>query len=98
MRQLQRKILTGEMKFLYVFLNSVAAKECCWKSWGDWQQSSLTCGELCKHRKRAICVFDVTSDWCLDTKCNHHHTGTECPSYETQTGSCENIKCRELIF
>ena len=83
------------MIFLYIFLNSVVAELCCWYEWSNWEQP-LTCGEVCKHRKRAICVTTyIPLNICDPFYCNHYDS---CPNYETQTDSCETIPCRELIF
>ena len=69
LRQLQREILTGEMKCFYVFLNSVAAKQCCWYGWSKWGQSS-TCGQVCKLRQRNLCVVDITTVMVSDVTFN----------------------------
>ena len=84
------------MKLFYIFSNSVAATTCCWDEWADWERP-LTCGQVCKYRKRALCVA-AWNNICNLFSCNNHHT--ECPWHETQTNfdSCESITCRELIF
>ena len=93
MRQLQKEILTGEMKFFYVFLNLVTAKDCCWYGWSGWEQSSLTCGEVCRYRKRGICR---AADFCVDyNECDTHRS--ECKWHDDER-HCRSIPCRELIF
>ena len=84
------------MNFFYIFLNSVAAPTCYWYEWSNWEQP-LTCGEVCKHRKRDICMVSLTN-WCNPLALESNYYPNECPWDETQTHSCKSITCRELIF
>ena len=83
------------MIFFYILSNSVAVAipNCYWYEWSNWGPSS-TCGQVCKHRKRDLCVVDW-DELCLGTEGNYYDS---CPWHETQTVSCETITCRELIF
>ena len=93
MRHLKTKFPV-EMKFLYVFLNSVAATLCCFDDWANWEENSLTCGQICKGRKRDICEGARCVP--LWTYCTYEYT--ECPWFELEKSSCNTITCRELIF
>ena len=84
------------MKICYFFLNSVVTLNpvCCFHEWANWEENSLTCGEICRGPKRRICqgakcvpvVYDCTTKY------------TKCPWFELGKLSCDVITCRELIF
>ena len=83
------------MKLLYVFLNSVVTELCCFCDWGDWEDSPLTCGEVCKERRRHIYYADF-----FDPPWNCYCTSdySTCPKYLSEYSYCDTIPCRELIF
>ena len=102
-----KSLFVIEMKIYYFFLNSVAdGEECCFDSWTNWQQSSLSCGDVCEHRKRKILdsdesLWDAGVSWLSDKlgaadNCNEDHS--VCPDYESQSKSCDYIECRELEY
>ena len=82
------------MIIFYALINSVIGDVCCFKAWTEWQQSSLTCGEVCRLRKKDLCVFSF-GNLCLSSDCSNYDI---CPWFETENDSCETIVCREYDF
>ena len=80
------------MQFSYLFLNSVAAKICCYYEWAHWEENSITCGKICRGQKGRLCQ----GAGCIIYSC--HEKYTECKWYEKRELSCDVITCRELIF
>ena len=76
-----------------VLLKLNEAEYCCFGDWSLWQQSSLTCGQVCKHRTRNI-VTGLAASWAAD--CNYDHFS--CPSHEFQSASCDYIECRKFYL
>ena len=73
-------------------MNLVVGELCCFGNWTSWAESSLTCGQVCRNRRRDIKkgLFAIFDD------CNNNYNS--CPNYESQDGSCENIDCRKFDF
>ena len=88
----ENKIFTEVMNIFYVLVNSVAAEFCCFNNWANWEENSLTCGQICKGRKRDICE----GAHCIWNYCTYEYT--ECPWFELEKSSCNTITCRELIL
>ena len=83
-----------EISKITLFLLKVISSEfCCFDKWTSWQQDSLTCGRICRHRKRPI-ILGICGPMYGD--CNYDHS--DCPSFESQEASCNNIPCREFNF
>ena len=77
------------MKIFIFSITLVVSELCCFDQWTEWQQSSLTCGQVCRNRKRDILHF---WDKLFERECNHDHNS--CPNYESQS-SCVLIGCRK---
>ena len=79
------------MIIFYVFFNLVIGDFCCFKAWTEWQQS-LSCGEVCRFRKRDLWPgpAGILGD------CHNDHVS--CPWVETENDYCEIIDCREYDF
>ena len=94
------------MKIVYVLIQTVIAeiKQCCFDDWTEWQQSSLTCGQICYHRTRNNIDSDddfwgAAGSWLGNTfagtnSCNKIYSS--CPTYESQDDSCVDKACREF--
>ena len=66
---------------------------CCFGVWTGWQQSFLTCDQVCEHRTRDLSTGLSALGY---DGCNYHHSS--CPRFETQYTSCKEIDCRKLDF
>ena len=82
------------MKLLCVFINSVFGDYCCFDYWTEWQQSSLTCGRVCKERQRD--VMTGVSGYFESHECNYDYT--PCPWSDWQEASCVSNNCRKFDF
>ena len=78
-----------------VLLKSNEAEYCCFEDWSSWQQSSLTCGQVCESRMRNLIegFFNLASAWAND-ECNDDYSN--CPSYESELNLCVDIDCRKF--
>ena len=83
-----------EMKIFYVFINSVYGDYCCFNSWTEWQQSSLTCGRVCQHRKRDLLMG--AGGYLAAEECNYDYS--PCPWTAWQEASCVSNDCRKFDF
>ena len=84
------------MIIFYAFFNSVIGFNlCCFEAWTEWQQSSLTCGEVCRFRKKDIFVLSWYNPY-PSTDCSNYDD--ICPWFETEKDSCRIIDCREYDF
>ena len=88
------------MIIFYAFFNLVIGDLCCFDPWTEWQQSSLTCGKVCRLRKRnlfhGIILPHYVGYWCYGKYPNGNYV--TCPLVEEYIGSCETIVCREYDF
>ena len=81
------------MVIFCVFFNLVIGELCCFEAWTDWQQSSVTCGQVCLHRQRDA-IFGLSA--LAASECNDDHV--MCPWVEWEHSSCQTIDCREWDF
>ena len=81
-----------------VLLKSNEAEECCFEDWSSWQQSSLTCGQVCEYRTRKLIesFWAVASVWVAGINCNKDHSS--CPSHEFKSRLCYDIECRKFYL
>ena len=85
--------------FLVVFLKSNEAEQCCFEVWTSWQQSSLTCGQVCEQRTRNLLEssnFFAAATAIFSNACNDDHS--TCPDFESNIRSCAHIECRKFYF
>ena len=77
-------------KIIFFLLRLISSDLCCFDNWSPWQESSLTCGQVCKQRKRDIVegLVALQADTC-------HYVPSTCPWSELED-DCVNIDCREL--
>ena len=78
------------MKILNVLITSVVSEYCCFGPWTGWEQSPLTCGQVCRVRTRELVYF---MDKLFERECHSDHYS--CPDHETQS-SCVLIGCRKF--
>ena len=79
------------MKNLILLITSVVSEYCCFGQWTEWQQSPLTCGQVCRVRERELVYF---LEELFERECNYDHYS--CPNHESQS-SCVLIGCRKFV-
>ena len=82
-----------------MFLKSNEAEQCCFEVWTSWQQSSLTCGQVCEQRTRNLLEssnFFAAATAIFSNACNDDHS--TCPDFESNIRSCAHIECRKFYL
>ena len=81
-------------KIIFFLLRLISSELCCFHDWSTWQESPLTCGQVCKQRMRDRDHLGIFwGSTVAEEDCNNDHPS--CPSNESDN-DCVYIDCREL--